>query len=94
MKVRCTHIDWDISDEDLLDNFGDTVDRNGIPFTAKDLGLPTWNDVVEVEIEDDDWDAAVENGEENCIVANELSDIYGWLINSLLVLEDDDAKSH
>lgn len=88
MNVKCTHIDWDISDEDLLDNFGSTVDKNGLPYTAKALGLPAYDATVEVEIGDDEWNDAVAEMEESSIVADKLSDEYGWLVNSLKILED------
>lgn len=94
MKVRCTHIDWDISDEDLFDNFGSTVDKNGFPYTARDLDLPAYDAIVEVEIDDDDWNDAVADFEESSIVADKLSDEYGWLVNSLVILEDGDAAKH
>lgn len=94
MKVRCTHIDWDITDEYLKEIFGSTVNKDGLPYTAKDLKLPTYDEEVEIEIDDEEWDAAVEDGEESYLVTNKLSDEYNWLINSLVILEDGDAAKH
>ena len=71
MKYRVSHIDWDINDEDLMDNFGSTTDDNGLPYTAKDLGLPAWDDEVEVLCDD------IED------VADVLTDKYGWCISGL-----------
>lgn len=82
MKVVCTHIDWDISEEDLVDNFGDTVDKDGLPYTAKDLGLPTWDEEVVLELDDDDWEDVSSTGDEDEFICNELSEEYNWLINS------------
>ena len=69
MKFIVWHIDWDINDEDLMDNFGSTTDDNGLPYTAKDLGLPAWDaeEIVECDSEDD--------------IADTISDEYGWLVN-------------
>ena len=45
-QYKCWNIDWDITDED--------VDDNGLPLTAKDLGLPAWDEEVIVELDDDE----------------------------------------
>ena len=90
IKVKCTHIDWDISDEDLIENFGSIVDDNGLPYTAKCLGLPAYDSIVEIEIDDDDWNDAVAEMEESSIVSDKLSDEYGWLVNSFMILKDEE----
>lgn len=65
MKYRVTKIDWDISDEDR--------DDNGLPVTAKDLGLPAYDEFVDVECD----------SEED--IADALSDEYGFCVNSFSV---------
>ena len=90
MKIVCTNIDWDIEDEDLEENFGGTVDKNGLPYTAKDLGLPAWDDKVVVYIDDDDWNACEDDSEKSDMVCGELSENYGWLVNSCSWEVDDD----
>ena len=70
MRFKVWDIDWDISDEDLVDNFGSTVDDNGLPYTAKDLGLPARDKEVVVECRSPED------------VADAVSDEYGWLVNN------------
>ena len=74
MKYRVNHIDWDIGDEDLMENFGSTTDDNGLPYTAKDLGLPAWDEeeVVECDSEEE--------------IADAISDEHGWLVNGFNLL--------
>lgn len=70
MTYEVTKIDWDIEDEDR--------DDNGLPITAKDLGLPAYDEVVKVECD----------GEED--IADVLSDEYGYCVNSFSILLDSD----
>ena len=79
MRVRCTNIEWDISDDDLIDNFGSVVDDNGLPYTAKSLGLPAWDTEVVLDVDADVND-------DDCLrdeVLDALSDEYGWTVLSL-----------
>ena len=71
MKYRVTKIDWDTTDEDR--------DDNDLPVTAKDLGLPTYDEFVEVECD----------SEED--IADALSDEYGFCVTSFSV-ENPDAS--
>ena len=65
MYIEITHIDWDLPDE---------TDENGLPMTAKDYGLPTWDEVVTFEPDLEGIDG--ENLSD--IIADYLSDIYGF----------------
>ena len=82
MKIVAWNIDWDIEEEDIEETFGSLTDKNGQPYTAKDFGLPTWDEKVELEIDDDDWDEFSDTGDEDNLICDQLSDKYGWLINS------------
>ena len=73
MKYRVTKIDWDTTDEDR--------DDNGLPVTAKDLGLPAYDESVEVECD----------SEED--IADALSDEYGFCVNSFSVENPDASKA-
>jgi hypothetical protein len=73
MKYRVTKIDWDTTDEDR--------DDNGLPVTAKDLGLPAYDESVEVECD------SVED------IADALSDEYGFCVNSFSVENSDADKA-
>lgn len=64
---KITHIDWDIEDEGR--------DDNGLPITAKDLGLPAWDEEITATIvldDDKDPDEAITDW---------LSDTYGYCVN-------------
>lgn len=62
MIFKVTHIEWDIEDEGR--------DDNGLPITAKDLGLPAYDEVVQVECDSEDD------------IADALSDEYGFCVIS------------
>ena len=80
MKLKVWNIEWDISDEDVEDAFGSLTDDNGLPYTTKDFGIPTIDEVVEIEVDDNDWDEVAGTPDEDEVVADALSDIYGWLV--------------
>lgn len=74
MKVKVWHIDWNISDEDYIENLGGLEDDNGLPYTPKALGLPAWDSeiILEIEPEGDDEEDYMN------AIDNALVDEYGF----------------
>ena len=75
-------IEWSISDEDRVDRFGSTVDDNGLPYTARDFGLP-FNATLDVDTESDAWKTAEKDGNEASCLIDMLSEEYGFLVDSV-----------
>lgn len=82
MKISCTNIEWDISDENVIQEFGSLRDDNDIPYTAKDFGLPAWDREVIVTISDNDWNSTDESDRTD-LVCEELEAMYTWAVKGL-----------
>lgn len=80
VHVEVDLVDWYVSDEDIMEKFGKLEDDNGLPYTAKDFGLPqsAW-----VDIDADKWKMAEEDGDEVDIIVEKLSEKYGFLIDGI-----------
>ena len=71
---KITHIDWDIEDEER--------DDDDLPLTAKDLGLPAWDETITAVIFVDEGD------DEQDAITDWLSDTYGYCVNSCSYYEE------
>lgn len=72
IKYIISKIDWDIEDEER--------DDNNLPITAKDLGLPTFDETFEIDTDDMGWDLEDPNDQDEVsdVVSDWLSDEYGY----------------
>ena len=77
-KVKVTNIDWDLSDCE------DSKDDNGLPVTAKDLGLPAWDEVVEIE---------VRKNYDNDDICEALENEFSFCVNGFVVVKDENEHS-
>lgn len=79
MKIKCTHIDWDVQEEDVYDYYEDDDYRlrEDQLFDVKSE-LP---DKLTVEVNDADWEDCDDCEEDQLeVIANALTDETGWLV--------------